>query len=106
MLDLVFVLLLTVGAGGVALRVVRRCGSGHPADDLALAVPLGLGILALATLGLAELGVLSLPGLGLVLGVGIVLGRPRGGDTRHETRDTRHETRGQGEGVAIPGRGS
>src|SRR4051812_23381452 len=77
--DLGFVLLLTVWAAGVGLRVARRCGpaSGHPADDLALAVPLGLGILALATLGLAELGVLSLPGLGIVFVGGIVLGRLR-----------------------------
>ena len=61
MLDLGFVLLLTAWSAGVGLRVLDRLGQTpeHPADALALAVPLGLGMLALAALGLGEFGVLT-----------------------------------------------
>ena len=65
MLDLGFVLLLTFLAAGIGLRLLDRLGGRPetPADALALAVPLGLGILALAVLGLGELGVLNRGGL-------------------------------------------
>ena len=46
MLDLGFVLLLTFLAAGIGLRLLDRLGGRPetPADALALAVPLGLGI--------------------------------------------------------------
>ncbi|MEA2633036.1 MAG: hypothetical protein QOE66_3255, partial [Chloroflexota bacterium] len=78
MLDLGFLLFLTIAAAGVGLRLLDRLGGRpeSPADALALAVPLGLGMLALATLGLGELGVLNRTGLAVVLAVGTVLGTP------------------------------
>ena len=46
-------------AAGLGLRLLDRLGGRPetPADALALAVPLGLGMLALAVLGLGELGI-------------------------------------------------
>jgi hypothetical protein len=80
MLDLGFVLLLTFVASGLGLRFLDRLG-GRPtsaADALALAVPLGLGILALATLALGELGMLDRRSLTVLLGVvGILAMRTR-----------------------------
>jgi hypothetical protein len=69
MLDLGFVWLLSAGSMGIGLRLLNRLGvlPEHPADALALAIPLGLGMLALATLGLGELGVLNVPGLTIIL---------------------------------------
>jgi hypothetical protein len=82
MLDLAFVLLLILWAAGVGLRVLARLAPvpEHPADAMALAVPLGLGALALAALGLAELGALNPAGLAAVLAVGAGLGGRRGLD--------------------------
>lgn len=76
MLDLGFVGLLTIWSAGVGLWTLRRLGStpGHPADALALAVPLGLGLLALTTLGLAEFSMLNRMGLAIVLALGAALG--------------------------------
>jgi hypothetical protein len=76
MLDLGFVLLLSLWSLGVGLRVVDRFGllPEHPADASALAIPIGLGALALATLGLGELGVLDATGLMIVLALGSILG--------------------------------
>ncbi|MEJ7638863.1 MAG: hypothetical protein WKF75_13055 [Singulisphaera sp.] len=76
MLDLGFVGLLTIWSAGVGLWTLRRLGStpGHPADALALAVPLGLGLLALATLGLAEFSILNRMGLAIILALGAALG--------------------------------
>src|SRR3954470_10905919 len=76
MLDLGFLSLLTIAAAGFGLRLLDRLG-GRPearADALALAIPLGLGTLALATLALGELGLLNRMGLGAVLAGGVVLG--------------------------------
>jgi hypothetical protein len=76
MLDLGFVCLLSVLAAGVGLRVLDRLG-GRPAsraDALALAVPIGLGLLALATLGLGELGALNRAGLAILLAGGFLVG--------------------------------
>ena len=72
MLDLGFVGLLTIWSAGVGLWTLRRLGSTpeHPADALALAVPLGLGLLGLATLGLAEFSMLDRMGLAIVLALG------------------------------------
>jgi hypothetical protein len=76
MLDLGFVILLAVWSAGVGLWVVKRLRlvPEHPWDALALAIPIGLGLLALATLGLGEVGALSRLGIGAVLGVGGVVG--------------------------------
>ena len=76
MLDLGFILLLTAWSAGVGLRVLGRLRQTpeHPADALALAVPLGLGMLALAALVLGEFGVLTPGGLRVVLVAGALLG--------------------------------
>ena len=76
MLDLGFVLLLTVLAAGVGLRLLDRLG-GRPesrADTMALAVPLGMGMLTLATLALGEMGVLNRTALSMVLAVAAIVG--------------------------------
>ena len=80
MLDLIFIALLTAWAAGVGLRVVARLGGvpEHPADTLALAVPAGLGLLALAALGLAEVGWLTAGGIAAVLGLGAIVGGTAG----------------------------
>jgi hypothetical protein len=72
MLDLGFVLLLAVWSAGVGLSVVRRLGPlpEHPADALALALPVGLGGLGLASLGLGEVGRLDARAIGFVLCAG------------------------------------
>ena len=76
MLDLGFVLLLTFLAAGIGLRLLDRLGGrpGTPADALALAVPTGLGILALTVLGLGELGTLNRGSLAILLTAGAFLG--------------------------------
>jgi hypothetical protein len=76
MLDLGFALLLVLWSRGVGLWVLRRLHSApeHPIDAWSLSVPLGLGVLALATFGLAECGGLTVAGIGVVLGVGVMLG--------------------------------
>jgi hypothetical protein len=75
-LDLGFLLLLTLWSAGVGLRIADRLAPRpeHPTDALATAVPLGLGVLALAALGLGELGWLTPIGLGCVLAVGACAG--------------------------------
>ena len=80
MLDLIFVTLLTTWAAGVGLRGVSKLGGEpeHPADALALAVPTGLGVLALAVLGLGEVGVLTGAGIAAVMGLGGIVGGTAG----------------------------
>ncbi len=76
MLDLGFLGLLTCWASAVGLRLLRGFGPPpeHPNDALAFAVPLGLGSLALAVLGLGEFGLLTRAGLGAVLILGAFVG--------------------------------
>ncbi|MBV8606797.1 MAG: glycosyltransferase family 39 protein, partial [Singulisphaera sp.] len=76
MLDIGFILLLAAWSAGVGLRVLGRLRQTpeHPADALALAVPLGLGMLALAALVLGEFGALTPGGLRVVLVAGALLG--------------------------------
>ncbi len=76
MLDLGFLFLLTLWAAGLGRRVLSRLGGEpeHPIDALALAASIGFGLLAIAALGLAEFGVLSLEGLAGLFVVGMVLG--------------------------------
>ncbi|MBX6311367.1 MAG: 4-amino-4-deoxy-L-arabinose transferase, partial [Isosphaeraceae bacterium] len=75
MLDLGFLLLLMLWSAGIGLRMLARLVPipEHPADALSLAIPLGLGALALATLGLAELGLLTRGGIIAILGSGALL---------------------------------
>ncbi len=76
MIDLCFAVFLAIVSAGVGKRILDRLGSTpeHPLDALALALPLGLGVLSLATLGLGELGRLNLVGLSVVLGLMIEIG--------------------------------
>jgi len=76
LLDLGFLALLAIVAAGVGLRLLGRLGAtpGHPADAWALAVPLGLGILALAVLGRAEAGLLTPGAIAGLLAAGLVAG--------------------------------
>jgi hypothetical protein len=79
-LDLGFLILLAIVAAGLGFRLLEwlRATPEHPLDAWALAVPLGLGALALAVLGLAEVGALTPWAIGGLLAVGSVLGGRRG----------------------------
>ena len=73
-LDLAFLIVLAAVAAGLGLAILRRLGEApeHPADALALALPLGLGAIALGVLGLGELGAMnagSIAGLLVVAGM-------------------------------------
>ena len=76
MIDLGFAVFLAIVSAGVGKRILDRLGSTpeHPLDALALALPLGMGVLSLATLGLGELGRLNRVGLSVVLGLMIEIG--------------------------------
>ena len=76
MLDLGFLILLIALAAGLGRRVVARLGGEpeHPADALALAAPVGLGLLALGALALGEIGGLTTGGIVAALAVAGVIG--------------------------------
>ena len=76
MLDLGFLLLLTLWSIGVGLRLLRRLevAPDRPADAVGLAIPLGLGVLALASFGLGECGLLNRGGLAAVVAAGAWFG--------------------------------
>ena len=76
MIDLGFAALLALIAAGFGKRILDGlgCSPDHPLDALALAVPLGMGLTALATLALGELGCLNFVGLSVLLAVLIELG--------------------------------
>ena len=76
MLDLGLALFLALIAAGIGKRLLESVGElpDHPLDALALATPLGLGLLALACLALGELGWLNLAGLAVLLAVATELG--------------------------------
>lgn len=76
MLDLLFLLILTLAAAGYGLRLLDAFGSRsqHGSDALALALPLGLGTIALGVLGLGEVGALNRWMLGALLAPGCALG--------------------------------
>jgi hypothetical protein len=71
MLDLALLIVLGATSAGVGLAVLRRLGGipEHPSDALGLAVPLGLGLLGLATLGLGLARSLTLTAVAALLGV-------------------------------------
>ena len=76
MLDLGLALFLALIAAGIGSRLLEAVGElpDHPRDALALATPLGLGLLALACLALGEAGWLNLAGLAVLLAVATELG--------------------------------
>jgi len=75
-LDLGFLILLATVAAGLGLRLLGRLGltPSHPADAWALALPIGLGGLGLAALGLGEVGVLRPWSIAALLAVAAVVG--------------------------------
>ncbi len=76
MLDLGLALFLAFVAAGIGSRLLSALGElpDHPLDKLALATPLGLGILALSCLMLGQFGWLNLAGLVVLLAVGTEIG--------------------------------
>jgi Dolichyl-phosphate-mannose-protein mannosyltransferase len=76
MIDLGFAALLALIAAGFGKRILDGLGQSpeHPLDAMALALPLGMGLTALATLGLGELGWLNFVGLSVLLAVLVELG--------------------------------
>ena len=76
MIDLGFAALLALIAAGFGKRILDGLGQSpeHPLDAMALALPLGLGLTALATLALGELGWLNFVGLSVLLAVLVELG--------------------------------
>lgn len=79
-LDFGFLALLAVASAGLGLRGLGwlRLTPDDPLDAWALAVPLGLGVLALAVLGLAEVGMLNAWALGGLMVAALVVGGTRG----------------------------
>ena len=61
MIDLAFAAFLAMIGMGAGQRILDRLGQApeHPLDAAALALPLGLGLMALGVLGLGELGWLN-----------------------------------------------
>jgi hypothetical protein len=76
MLDLGLALFLALIAAGFGKKLLDSAGElpDHPMDALALATPLGLGLLALSCLGLGEAGWLNLAGMAVLLAVVTELG--------------------------------
>jgi hypothetical protein len=76
MIDLAFAAFLATIGMGVGRRVVDRLGQSpeHPLDSAALAMPMGLGLIALGVLGLGEVGWLNRIGLAVLLAVAMELG--------------------------------
>ena len=76
MIDLGFAALLALIAAGFGKRILDElgCSPEHPLDALALAIPLGMGLTALATLALGEVGCLNFVGISVVLAVTVELG--------------------------------
>jgi hypothetical protein len=75
MLDIAFVWMLATWAAVVGLAILSRLDAvpAHRGDGMAMAIPLGLGVLSLAALGLGEIGWLDRAGLCIVFGTGIVV---------------------------------
>jgi Dolichyl-phosphate-mannose-protein mannosyltransferase len=71
MIDLGFAAMLALVAAGAGKRLLDRLkqSPAGPLDSFALALPLGLGLISLATLGLGEIGCLNRIGLAIVLAV-------------------------------------
>ncbi len=109
MIDFCFALSLALVALGVGKLILDRLGQAPQAavDLIALAVPLGMGFLSLATLALGELGCLNRVGMSIVLGLGIELGlvslfrfARRAGASRGERSSADARATGPGDGSA------
>jgi len=76
MVDLGFAALFALISVGAGKRILDALGESpeHPLDALALALPLGMGMAALGTLALGELGWLNRVGLSVLLAVLIEIG--------------------------------
>jgi Dolichyl-phosphate-mannose-protein mannosyltransferase len=76
MIDLGFAALLALISAGFGKRILDGLHESpeHPLDAIALALPLGMGLTALATLALAEVGWLNFVGLSVLLAVLVELG--------------------------------
>jgi hypothetical protein len=76
MMDVAFAVLLAFVAAGIGLRLLNALAQTpeHPFDALGLALPLGMGLTALATLALGELGCLNRIALAIMLAVLVALG--------------------------------
>ena len=100
-LDLGFLILLAIISAGLGCRLLGwlRATPEHPPDAWALAVPLGLGTLALGVLGLAEFGVLTTGSIAGLLAVGAIAGGKGGGVGT--VAAFRRSSRGDGLGVAF-----
>jgi hypothetical protein len=76
MIDLIFAAFLALISLGAGKRLLDRFGQApeHPLDAMALALPLGMGLMALGTLSLGELGWLNRLGLSVLLAVWMEMG--------------------------------
>jgi hypothetical protein len=76
MIDLIFAIFLAFISLGTGIRILNRADQApsHPLDVLALALPLGMGLLAIGMLLLGELRCLNRLGLAIVLAIGMELG--------------------------------
>ena len=79
-LDLGFLILLAIVAAGLGFRLLAwlRVTPEHAGDAWALALPLGLGVLSLGMLGLAEFGMLTPGAIAGLLAVGAMVGGKEG----------------------------
>jgi Dolichyl-phosphate-mannose-protein mannosyltransferase len=98
MLDLVFAAVLAFVAASAGNQLLDWFGQSpeHPVDALALALPLGFGFLALATLLLGECGRLDQASLTALLAVLVGLGAPGWSRTIGDARRLLGETAGGG----------
>lgn len=76
MSDLGFALFLALVTAGLGRRILRWLGGApeHPVDLFGLALPLGMGLLALAVLALGQIGRLNLVGLAILVAIVTELG--------------------------------
>jgi len=76
MIDIGFAALVAFISAGIGKRILDWMGQSpeHPSDSLALALPLGMGLTAMATFALGELGCLNRVGLSVLLAVLLELG--------------------------------
>src|SRR5438552_1533743 len=79
MTDLGFAAFLVLVCLGAGKRILDRFGQApeHPLDAMALALPLGMGLMALGILALGEMGCLNRIGLSVLLAVLMELGLAR-----------------------------
>jgi hypothetical protein len=77
-LDLGFLILLAITSTGLGLQILGLFAERpeHPADALALALPLGLGTLGLGVLVLGECGMLGLSGVFSLFVLALAIGAP------------------------------